>query len=78
MTRLADCLAEHAGASRLLWIDHLDYIARLLGGGRYPWLEVAPCVALLRMIDTRSPQARSLFLPRGKQGSGLPSGSSTK
>ena len=34
MTRLADCLAEHAGASRLLWIDHLDYIARLLGGGR--------------------------------------------
>lgn len=51
MTRLAECLAEHAGASRLLWIDHLDYTARLLGGGRYPWLEVAPCVALLRQAQ---------------------------
>lgn len=51
MTRLAECLAGHAGTSRLLWIDHLDYTARLLGGGRYPWLEVAPCVALLRQAQ---------------------------
>lgn len=52
MTRLS----EQAARQRLLWLDHQDYSARLLAGGRYPWLETAECVALLR-------QAHSLLRP---------------
>lgn len=52
MTRLSDRAAQR----RLLWLDHQAYSARLLAGGRYPWLDTAACVAQLR-------QAHSLLRP---------------
>lgn len=41
---------EHVGRSggRALWIDCIDYAARLLAGGDTPWLDTAVCAAWLR------------------------------
>lgn len=44
-------LPERAKAGRLLWIEHQAYSARLLGGGRFPWLDATSCVALLRQAQ---------------------------
>lgn len=33
---------------RALWIDYIDYAARLLAGRNAPWLDAAACVAWLR------------------------------
>jgi len=48
---IASRLVAAAGTRRLLWLDHCAYSARLLAGGRAPWLDVAACAAWLRQAQ---------------------------